>query len=134
MENKDKKELLQIQSEVFKRNIEKEVDKIASHAEEMGKKVLVIGGALLLGYYLVKAFTAAPENEKGKGKKKKSAGDQEYQTESTSSVVKSIVTNLADQASLFLLTLAREKLLDYIDRVIEERQQDVYTEDTERSE
>ncbi len=134
MENKDKKEHLQIQSEVFKRNIENEVDKIASHAEEVGKKVLVIGGALLLGYYLVKALTAPQEKESGKGKKKKSTGDQEYQTESTGSVVKNIVANLADQATLFLLTVAREKLLEYIDKVIQEKEQDVYTEDAEGTE
>lgn len=132
MENKDKKEQLQIQSEEFKRNIENEVDKIASHAEEVGKKVLVIGGALLLGYYLVKALTATPENEKGK--KKGLSVDQKRHDEPAGSIVKSIVTNIADQATLFLLTLAREKLLEYIDKVIEEKQQDVYTEDAEGSE
>jgi len=99
--------------------LEQDVKLITERTQKVLTNALIIGGALAITYFMVRQFS-------GSGKKKSrtrkikvvNAGtDTEPETESVESapgIVSQIGTAIAGQASVFLLSLAKEKLGEYL--------------------
>ena len=98
------------------RMISERTEKIITHA-------IIIGGALALTYVLVRQFSGS----KQAGKKKKSktvklvtqtpgepAEEEEEGNSDGNSLIAQIGTKIANEATLFLLNLAKEKLNEYL--------------------
>ncbi len=73
---REKKEFLQRQSQEYKNALMGEVQELKDKSQDMGKKALVAGGAILIGYALIKAISGGKSSGQQKlleykGKKKK---------------------------------------------------------------
>ncbi|MCI0751476.1 MAG: hypothetical protein L0Y35_06530, partial [Flammeovirgaceae bacterium] len=115
-----KSQLLQ-KSSHHREALGEEVKEISDRTEKIVTNALIIGGALALTYYLVRQFSSG---KKAKHKSKKSQvttsavpaeEEEEPASSGMSSVVTQIGTALASQASVFLLSLAKEKLTEYLE-------------------
>ena len=111
--------------------LEHDVQLISERTQRVITNALVIGGALALTYFMVKQFSGSGKKGRSKTKKIKvinaaPAEHDESESASVSSVpglVSQIGTALASQASVFLLSLAKEKLSDYLQSQAEKKEQ-----------
>ena len=121
----EKKKLIEA-SERHKRALEKGVSALGNDTQKLLTNALIIGGVLAASYLVVRGFSSSG----GKKKKKKRAkvtvvsptvssksGDdeEEYVEAGTGGVLANIGANLANQATVFLVDLARQKLMDYLE-------------------
>lgn len=100
--------------------LQDEVKLFSERTEKMITNALVVGGALALTYVVVKQFTKS-KKKKSKGRKIKVVHAQpheevEYVTEEPrgSSFLTDIGSAIAGNVTAFLLTLAKEKLIEYL--------------------
>lgn len=98
-----------------------EVRLVSERTEQIMTNAIVIGGALALTYLLVQQFSG----RKSKKKKSKTVKLVTQPTESTASaepeeestgnsILEQIGAKIANEASVFLLNLAKEKLSEYL--------------------
>ena len=118
----EKKRLMD-EAKKHKENLTDEVRLISERTEKAITNALVIGGALALTYVLVRQFSGG-KSKKKKGKSIKIVAqapnettpaqeDAEEENEGTS-LLNQIGTKIANEATVFLLNLAKEKLSEYL--------------------
>lgn len=126
--NEPKRALLRKSSE-YRSGLEDEVKLISEKTEKIIINALVIGGALALSYIVVRQFSKPKSKGKAKVKKIKLVSDapkeeveETYAEESRiSRVVSEIGAALTSQATAFLLAVAREKLMEYLQAQAEKK-------------
>ncbi|MEO7990469.1 MAG: hypothetical protein ABI663_13070 [Chryseolinea sp.] len=126
--NDFKRELLK-KSALHKSELEEEVKQISDRTQKVITNALIIGGTLAVTYFLVKQFSGSKSKVKAKAKKAKIAFEnieEEEDDEVTNSsgvpaIVSQIGTALLSQASVLLLSLAKEKLSEYLDSQAEKK-------------
>jgi hypothetical protein len=101
--------------------LEHDVQLISERTQRVITNALVIGGALALTYFVVSRFSGSGKKRKSKTRKIRvvnAAPVSEAEVESVApaapGLVSQIGTALASQASVFLLSLAKEKLSEYL--------------------
>ncbi|MBS1544949.1 MAG: hypothetical protein JST14_15035 [Bacteroidetes bacterium] len=118
----DKKRLVE-SSDRHKRALEKEIGQLTEKTDRVLTNALIIGGSLALTYFIVSSLASR------KRKKRKAATIQAAANagESSSGVLESgeddaapsfinkLGAKILDQATLMLLSLAREKLAEYLE-------------------
>lgn len=120
-DNSDKGKLLQ-KSALHRELLEEEVKQISERSEKIITNAIVIAGALALTYFLVSSFSGSSGKKKPKTRniklvEGKQAGDVEVETASvheTSGIVSQIGAVIAAQATGLLLSIAREKLVEFL--------------------
>lgn len=119
----EKKRLIEA-SERHKRALEKDVTALSAKTEKVLTNALIIGGALALSYILVRQLSSPGKSKKHKKHKKAAAAaipvstadedDDEAEDESPSFLA-SIGSKIANQATVILIDIARQKLMDYLE-------------------
>ena len=120
-DNPEKGQLLQ-RSAHHREQLEEEVKLISERSEKIITNVLIIGGALALTYFLVSSLSGSSEKKKSKARKLKlveSNEDNDSTVESDqepeqAGIVSQIGTVIVAQATGFLLSIAREKLVEFL--------------------
>lgn len=108
--------------------LEQDVQLISERTQRVITNALVIGGALALTYFVVSRFSGS-DKKKSKTRKIKvvnAAPVSESEVESVPAApgfVSQIGTALASQASVFLLSLAKEKLSEYLESQAAKKEQ-----------
>jgi hypothetical protein len=119
-DNPEKGQLLQ-RSAHHRELLEEEVKLITERSEKIITNALVIGGALALTYFLVKTLSGPDKKEKLKPRKIKlvetkegeSIPEEEFESQEAG-IVSQIGAVLMAQATGFLLSIAREKLVEFL--------------------
>ena len=116
----EKKKLIET-SERHKREMQKEVSAITDKTEKALKNALIIGGSLALTYILISQLgSSRKKRKKVKSKIVKNELEEDDEVIETSSgvpsFIKQIGENLASQATLILLDLAKDKLAEYLNK------------------
>jgi lipopolysaccharide export LptBFGC system permease protein LptF len=109
----DKRRLLEA-TQHHKRELEKEVRSLSDKTERILINGLIIGGSLAITYFIVSQWGGS----KSKKKKAKAAEAAETESEEAStapSVISQIGNKVINQASLILLDIAKEKILEYLE-------------------
>lgn len=102
--------------------LEEEVKHITERSEKIITNALVIGGALALTYFLVSSLSGATAKKKPRSRKIKLVETKEGEAvpameddeSEQAGVVSQIGAVLVAQATGFLLSIAREKLVEYL--------------------
>jgi hypothetical protein len=118
-ESDDPKDLLLKKTAKHKQELEEEVKSLSEGTEKLITNAVVIGGTLLVTYFLVRQFTKS--KTKKRAKKVKIVKDADANVDADASVsdsspgiVSQIGSALAAQATVFLLDLAKDKLSAYL--------------------
>lgn len=138
LESDDPKSRL-LKKSILQRNaLGEEAKLISERTEKVITNALIIGGALAATYFVISQFSGGSKKKKRKTRKIKVvaaaappqhlAEDEEEIQPHIPGVVTQIGTALASQATAFLLTLAKEKLTEYLERQMQKK-----TDDHERS-
>ena len=108
----------------YREDLEDEAKEMSERTEKIVTNALVIGGTLLLTYFAYKQFSGGSKKKrKSKVNKIKVVGatpveeeeDEEVEeTTGPSKIITQIGTALVSQASVFLLSMAKEKLSEYL--------------------
>ena len=125
----DPKEELLKKSERHRQELKDEVRMISERTEKVLTNALIIGGTLAAAYFLMRQFSGASPKRKKKAATPKikivkaTEGGEETETieEPSASVVSQIGAALASQATVFLLSIAKEKLMQYLDTQFEKK-------------
>lgn len=122
-DNPEKGELLQ-KSAHHRQLLEDEVKLISERSEKILTNALVIGGALAVTYFLVSGLSGKTGKKRGKARKIKlveSKGDSAASPDETedeeheAGFVSQIGAVIAAQATTFLLSIAREKIVEFLE-------------------
>ena len=114
------------QSARYREDLEEEAKEITERTEKLLKNAIVIGGSLALAYFAYKQFSGV-KGKKNKVKKTRNAAvevegdDNEEVASSPNRVLSNIGSALISQASVFLLSLAKEKLAEYLQSQTEKK-------------
>jgi hypothetical protein len=125
------KAALQSSSGEHKKAFESELRDIMGSAENVGKNVLIIGGSLLLTYLVYKKFfTSSPEpqKEESKGEADHDAPNpHESPRKGGLALAKSesLFNSMLDEMGVVLLTMARQKLIDFLTQLASEENESV---------
>jgi hypothetical protein len=118
----EKRKLLET-SERHRRELEKEVSDITQRTEKVLTNALIVGGVLAVAYFAVSQFSKGKsKKKKHKKQKTKGAADGEIveaelvSTPATPSLLSEIGTKVINQATLMLIDIAREKLMEYLEK------------------
>jgi hypothetical protein len=131
LDGDEMKQELMRKSAKHREEIEGDFKLITQNTEKIITNALIIGGSLAVTYYLV---TKLSGSSKKKGKRKaakiklvQSGAPETVETTqvepSSPGVVTQLGTALASQASVFLLNLAKEKLMEYLAERAQKKQQ-----------
>ncbi|MEX2231891.1 MAG: hypothetical protein WD824_07020 [Cyclobacteriaceae bacterium] len=120
-DNPEKGQLLQ-RSARHREQLEEEVKLISERSEKIITNALIIGGALALTYFLVTGLSGSSEKKKSKARKIKLVESSEKNNPAIDSddepeqagVISQIGAVLVAQATGFLLSIAREKLVEFL--------------------
>lgn len=118
----DKKQQLLRQSALYKDEMQEEFQNVKYRTDEMLKKALIIGGSLAITYMLFRQFSKSKRKKKAvKNESNNITTDQEEDEElmvkqpsQFAMMASEIGSNLANQATQFLLQIAKEKLMDLL--------------------
>jgi hypothetical protein len=131
MEGDDMKRELLRKSAMHRDEIEGDVKLITQNTEKIITNALIIGGSLALSYFLVRQFSGGSRKKsKHKTPKIKVVHDSpevvevEKSEAASPGMVGQLGAVLASQASVFLLNLAKEKLMEYLQERGQKKQQD----------
>lgn len=120
-EKDDSKEKLLEKSEAYKAAIEHEVKELGDRTERALVNVAIVAGAVGVAYLVYRGLTSSKSKSKKSGKARRKElvaveeDEQEAHEESRfAAVLSSVGTVLASQAAAYLLTFARQKLIDYL--------------------
>lgn len=99
--------------------LEEEMKAITEKSEKIITNALIIGGALALTYFLVTSFTGSERKSKSKKVKRATVAEQDDVVESpeqpeTPGVLSQIGGVVAAQVAGLLLSIAREKLVEFL--------------------
>jgi hypothetical protein len=105
----------------YREDLEDETKAISDRTEKIIKNVVIIGGSLALAYFL---YNQVSTSKKKKTKAKKVASlqsavndvveEEEEEISGPAKILSQIGTALVSQASVFLLSMAKEKLSEYL--------------------
>jgi len=117
----DKGQLLQ-KSAHHRELLEQEVKLISEKSEKMIINGLIIAGALTLTYFLVSGFSRSDDKKRSKTRKVKlaegesesDAEEEEVSQHEAPGIVAQIGSVLAAQATGLLLSIAREKIVEFL--------------------
>ncbi len=117
-------------SAMHRDQIEEDARLISERTERIITNAVIIGGALAVTYFLVSRFSGSKEKKKSKTAKIRIVqGSQEEPTAVSTAVepeqpgvLTQIGTALASQATVFLLSLAKEKLMEFMQSQGEKKQ------------
>lgn len=118
-ESDDPKELLLKKTAKHKQELEEEVKSLSESTEKIITNAVVIGGTLLVTYFLVRQFTKSKRKKRARKLKIVKETDANVEAgasvpDSSPGIVSQIGSALAAQATVFLLDLAKDKLSDYL--------------------
>jgi hypothetical protein len=110
--------------------LEQDVQLVTERTQRIITNALIVGGELALTYFMVRQFSGS-KKKKSRTKKIKFVNAAQAEPEETETVeaspttgiVAQIGTALASQASVFLLSLAKEKLSEYLQSQHEKKEQ-----------
>ena len=102
-----RKEDLQSANEKFKNALESQLDEIKNNFDKVGKTALIVGGGLLGAYLLSNVVSGSSKGKKTKKEKKPKAGSVSTKESLLSSALK-------EQAIIFLLGIAAERLTSFL--------------------
>lgn len=131
LDSDDVRSQLLRKSAEHRKEIEGDVKFISAETQRIITNALVIGGSLALTYYLVRQFSGGPK-KKSRPKSRKVTLVQEPSQEvvavdeepSSPGVLGQVGSAIAMQASVFLLNLAKEKLMEYLQSAAQKKTQD----------
>jgi len=130
-ESNDPKEELLKKSAKHRQELEEEVKLISERTERVITNALIIGGTLAAAYFLMRQFSGSSPKKKKKAvapriklvNAKEEGGEAEIAEEpSAPGIVSQIGTALASQATVFLLSIAKEKLMEYLESQFEKKE------------
>jgi hypothetical protein len=111
-----------------RKEIEGDVKFISNETQRIITNALVIGGSLAFAYLLVRQFSGSSKRKKSKRKTptvKLVQGQNpdvvSVEEESSPGILGTVGAAIATQASVFLLNLAKEKLMEYLQSVTEKK-------------
>jgi hypothetical protein len=118
----ERKQLLET-SERHKRALEKEVHDLTKKTERMLTNALIIGGSLALTYFVISSLSGRKKKKKKKAaiaKAQADSGDgdehfEEKHEDHEPSIVSQIGTRVLSQATVMILDIAKDKLLEYLE-------------------
>jgi hypothetical protein len=117
----EKKRLIEA-SERHKRALEKQVTELSGRTEKILTNALIIGGVLALSYIVVRQFSSSGKSKKHKKHKKVTASvtpvstaDEEDEEDGSPGFLADIGSKIANQATVILIDIARQKLMDYLE-------------------
>jgi hypothetical protein len=119
----EKKKLIEA-SERHKRALEKGVADLSSDTQKVLTNALIIGGVLALSYFVVRQFSPSGKPKKRKKKHKVTVVQPQVSTDEdddddvdtgSPSLLADIGTRMANQATVVLIDIARQKLMDYLE-------------------
>ena len=120
-QNPEKKRLIEA-SDRHKKALEKEVSEISSKTEKVITNALIIGGALALSYIVVRQLSSKSKKKHKKAKKVtasraqvSSVANDEEEEEESPSMLADIGNKIASQATVILVDIARQKLMEYLE-------------------
>ena len=129
-ESNDPKEELLKKSERHRQELKDEVKMISERTERVITNALIIGGTLAAAYFLMRQFSGSSPKRKKKVAVPKikvvkaTEGSEETETIEEPfepGVISQIGTALATQATVFLLGIAKEKLMQYLNSQFEKK-------------
>ena len=128
-ESNDPKEELRKKSEKHRQELEEEVKLISERTEKIITNALIIGGTLAAAYVIMRQFSGSSSKKRKRVvpkiklvKANEESGESEIIEEpSAPGIVSQIGTTLASQATVFLLTIAKEKLMEYLESQFEKK-------------
>lgn len=130
LESDDPKAQLLRQAQQHKQALDTEVKVLSDKTEKVIKTALVVGGALAATYLLYQMLSGSGSKKKKKKVKivRSSEEDEDEVEEVKESAVSGVFTKmaamLATQASVFLLSLAKEKIGEYLENKAEKKDAD----------
>lgn len=107
-------------SEQYRESLEEEAKELSDRTEKIVTNALIVGGSLALAYFVYRQFSGGSKKSKTKVKKAKAADtvteveEEVEETSGASKLISQIGTALVSQASVLLLSLAKEKLSEYL--------------------
>jgi len=128
-ESNDPKEELRKKSERHRQELEEDVKLISERTEKIITNALIIGGTLAAAYVIMRQFSGSSSKKRKRVVPKiklvkpneESAESEIIEEPSAPSIVSQIGTTLASQATVFLLTIAKEKLMEYLEAQFEKK-------------
>ncbi|MFO7258527.1 MAG: hypothetical protein DIU61_012560 [Bacteroidota bacterium] len=128
-EKDDSKEKLREKSEAYKTAIEHEVKELSDRTERALINVAIVAGAVGVAYLVYRGLTSSSKSKKKSGKARRkefvAVEDEEPDTQEESrfaTILSSVGTVLASQAAAYLLTFARQKLIEYLKEGSEQKE------------
>lgn len=130
MEFEESKKSLLKKSSLYRDQLEGEAKLLSGRAEKILTNALIIGGALALSYIVVSQFSKSSKRKskvRGKSIKLVSApAEEEFEHEPVqesgiSRMATEIGTAVASQATAFLLSIAKEKLVEFLQSKVEKK-------------
>lgn len=113
----EKKRLMD-EANKHKQNLTKDVRLVSEQTEKMVTNALIIGGALALTYFLISELGSKSKKKKLKSVKLVTHAPVQTSPEEeiveSNSILSQIGTKIANEATVFLLNLAKEKLNEYL--------------------
>ena len=101
-----------------KQNLTNDVRLVSEQTEKMVTNALIIGGALALSYFLISELGSKSKKKKARSVKLVTHAPAESnsteEVEQGNSILSQIGTKIANEATVFLLNLAKEKLNEYL--------------------
>ena len=121
----EKKKLIEA-SERHKRALEKGVSDLTTDTQKLLKNALIVGGVLVASYLVVRGLSSSGEKKKKRKKarvtllspsvSKTSDDDDDYEEVPTGGgLLAGIGANLANQATVILVDMARQKLMEFLE-------------------
>jgi hypothetical protein len=111
---------LERQSEEEQKYLEEEIIKISEKGKRIAINGLFITGGLALSYLLFKYFV---DDSKPSKKNKSLKIENNKSEEETKSLFGGITKSLAKQALIILLTMSKDKLIEYLNKGIESNEE-----------
>ena len=118
----EKRKLLEL-SDRHRKELQKEVQDISQRTERVLTNALIVGGVLALTYFAVSQFSKSRSRKKKHKKERQAEENGSLSAEpheegiaaaATPSLMAEIGTKVINQATLILIDLAREKLMEYL--------------------
>jgi hypothetical protein len=119
----EKKRLIEA-SERHKRALEKDFTGLSGDTQKLLTNALIIGGVLVVSYFVVRQFSPSSKPKKRKKRKitlvqqpavSNAEEDDDDDVSYSPSLLADIGARVANQATLVLIDIARQKLMDYLE-------------------
>lgn len=110
-----RKKVLIATSDHHKRELEKEVKSITEKTERMLTNALIIGGSLALTYFVISQMRRSKKKKEVKTSGEAEPRHEEEGASTGPSLISQIGTKVINQATLMLLDIAKEQLLEYFE-------------------